>query len=88
MESQRLMSRVLGWARVAGWAIVLGLATSSLVYQTDRDYAGVMIAAACAILMWRIVVTIGLPELTRDAPDRSSAVQQPPLDQQRLSRSM
>jgi hypothetical protein len=46
------------------------------MHQTDRRHAGVMIAAACAILMWRIVVTVGLPELSRDAPDRSAAVQQ------------
>ena len=88
MESQRLMSRVLGWARVSGWAIVLGLATSWLSYQTDGQGTGVMIAAAYAILTWRIVVTIGLPELTRDAPSSSPAVQQSALDQRPLSRSV
>ena len=77
MESQRLVSRVSAWARVSGWAIGLGLATSWLLHETDRQYAGVMIAAACAILLWRMVVTVGLPELSRDAPDSSPRVQQP-----------
>jgi hypothetical protein len=87
MESQHLMSRVLGWVKVSGWAIVLGLATSALVHQTDGQGAGVMLAGACAILMWRIVVTIGLPELTRDAPQGVPTVQPSALDQQTLSRS-
>jgi hypothetical protein len=85
MESQRWKSRGLAWASVSGWAIGLGLVTSWLVDQTDREHAGVMLAAACATLMWRIVVTIGMPELAREAPDGSPAVQQPPFDQQPLS---
>ena len=78
MESQRLMSRVLGWAKLSGLAIVLGLVTGRLIYQTDGHYGGVMIAAACAVLMWRIVATMGLPELTRHASASSTAAQQAP----------
>lgn len=58
MRSHSGMSRVAGWARLAGWAIGLGLVTGRLAYQTDGRGAGLMIAAACAVLMWRIVVTI------------------------------
>ncbi len=88
MKSPSLMSRVLGWAKVSGWAIGLGLVTGRLIYQTDGRYAGIMIAAACAILMWRLVRTIGMPELTRAAPNSPPAVRQAPLDEQLLSRSM
>jgi hypothetical protein len=72
MEAQGSRSRVLGLAGLCGWTVVLGLATSSLAYRTDGQGAGVMIAVACGVLMWRIVATIGLPELKR-APDRSAA---------------
>ena len=77
MESRGVVSRVSGWARLAAWAIGLGLATSWLIAYTDRDYAGFMIGAASAILIWRVAVTMGLPELTSDAPESAPAVHQP-----------
>ena len=86
MESQRLMSRVLGWTGLFGWAIGLGLATSWIVRQTASRYSGAVIAVACVILMWRIIATIGLPELTRHNPGRARNVQRPPLGQESLSR--
>jgi hypothetical protein len=86
MESQRLMSRVLGWTGLSGWAIGLGLATSWLVRQTDGHYSGAVIAVACVILMRRIIATMGLPELTRHTPGHPRNVQRPPLGQESLSR--
>jgi hypothetical protein len=84
MESQPLMSRVLGWTRLSGWAIGLGLATSWLVRQTDRLDSGALVAVACLILMWRIIATIGLPELTRHTPGHQRNVQRSPLGKESL----
>jgi hypothetical protein len=75
------MSRVAGWARLAGWAVGLGLVTSRLAYQTDGRGAGLMIAAACAILMWRIVVTIGplVPRREERASSTDTSAEESPL---------
>lgn len=81
MESQRSKSRGLGWTGLFGWAIGLGLATSWLVRQTDGYYSGAVMAVACVILMWRIIATMGLPELKRHAPGQSPKVEPAPLGQ-------
>lgn len=85
MGSHAWRSRMAGWARLVLWAVGLGLVTSRLAYQTDGRGAGLMIAAACATLMWRIVVTIDpfgpRPESHR-AGSTVTAPQEPQLLQQ------
>ena len=60
MESNGWVRSRLGmWARLVAWAVVLGLATGTLVFKMGGRGSGLMIAAACAILLWRMVVEMG-----------------------------
>jgi hypothetical protein len=65
----------------------LGLPTSWRIHQTGGRHVGVMSGVACAVLMWRIIVTIGPRPLARAASASSPKVQQTPVEQQLLSRS-
>ena len=60
MESNGwVRSRLAMWARLVAWAGVLGLATGTLVFKMGGRGSGLMIATACAILFWRMVVEMG-----------------------------
>ncbi len=86
METHGWGSKVAGWARLTVWAVGLGLITGRLAYQTGGRGAGLMIAAACALLMWRIVVTID-PLQTRRverADSTDAATLASVLDQERV----
>jgi len=63
------MMRVLGvFLRLSAWAIGLGALASQLAYRSNVS-GGVLLAAACAVLMWRVVVVMGLPIASRPADD-------------------
>ena len=73
MESHGWVRSRLGmWARLVGWSVVLGFATGTLAYKTEGRGAGVMIAVACAILLWRMVAEMG-PLFPKRADRVSSA---------------
>ena len=60
MESNGFVRSRLGmWARLVAWAVVLGLGTGTLVFKMGGRGSGLMIAAACGILLWRMVVEMG-----------------------------
>jgi hypothetical protein len=86
MESHGSGSKVAGWARLVGWAVGLGLLTGQLAYQTNGRGAGLMVTAACAILMWRIIVTIGplVPRREDSAGSTDTATLGAALDDERL----
>lgn len=59
------------YLRLTGWAVGLGLLTAQLARLSDGRGTGLMIAVACAVLMWRIVAAVG-PLVPRRAEPVSS----------------
>ena len=79
MESHGWVRSRLGmWARLVGWSVILGLATGTLAYKTDGRGIGLMIAVACGILFWRMVVEMG--PLFPKREDRASSTEAAPQE--------
>ena len=76
--------RSLGvYLRLTGWSVGLGVGTSLLIIYSGGQGADLPVTAACAVLMWRIVVALGLPLPAREERARSTdaVTQEAPLPQ-------